>query len=209
MKTLSLVALVILSAGLCRAQDPQNPATDHSAPGVTIVENSWRRRVMRNPYPLSPDNDPILALENQDRAERRRSDEIRRNEIRTAAGKEPMPLPGRNAIDPVPLGPRPNPFTYIYRVKVNNTGAKKIRELVWEYVLTDSKDTEVGRHRFTSPVTVRPGKSKTIYGASTSPPATIVDANNAGDLSGVQHSGRVVIQAISYDDNSVWRRPSE
>ena len=87
---------------------------------------------------------------------------------------------------------------------------KKIRGLVWEYVLVDpSTGSEVGRHQFTSKVSVGPGKSKTIFGYSTLPPVSSVDANNAGEGSEGQHSEQVVIKRIYYDDNSVWERAVE
>ena len=202
MKALIFAVLTILSGGLCAAQTPPR---ENAAPGVAVVESGWRRRLVRNP---TLELDPLAPLENQDRQERYRSEVIRQNAINAAAGKDQMPLPARNATNSLPL-PRPAyPFTYVYRVKIINTGVKKIRGLAWEYVLVDSSTgSEVGRHRFTSGVSVRPGKGTILFGHSTLPPASSVDATKAGEGPESQHSEQVVIKTIYYDDNSVWERP--
>jgi hypothetical protein len=202
MKLLVAVTLAILSCGLCAAQAP---TTEKAALGVTIVEHSWRGRLVRNP---ALDIDPLLSLEDQDRSERIRNEVIRQNEYRAALGKEPAPLPSRNASSRLPQRRPPHPYEYLYRVKIVNTGNKKIRQVIWEYVLVDpATGSEVGRHRFTSKVSVSPGKSQRLYGYSTLPPASIVDAEYAGQKSAGQHSERVVIKTIYYDDNSVSERP--
>lgn len=203
MKALTLVALAVLSGGLCAAQTPPN---ENAAPGVAVVESGWRGRFVRNP---ALDEDPIVALEDQDRSERIRNEVIRQNRIRVAAGKDVAPLPSRNATNRLPPR-RAHRYEYVYRVKIINTGVKKIRGVVWEYVLVDpSTGSEIGRHRFRSEVSVGPGKSKTLFGYSTLPPASSVDANNAGEGPEGQHSEQVVIKRIYYDDNSVWERVVE
>jgi hypothetical protein len=204
MKILISLALVVLSCGLCAAQTSTGGS---AAPGVSVVENSWRRLWVRNP---ALDEDPLGILENQDRSERIRNEVIRQNSIRTALGKDPIPLPARNANNPVSARRRPYPYEYSYKVKITNTGAKKIRGLVWEYVLVDlSTGKEVGRHLFTSKVSVRPGKTRTMYGHSILPPASTVDARNVGEKSEGHYSESVVIKSIYYDDNTAWQRAFE
>lgn len=204
MKVLISLALLVLSCGLCAAQ---TSTSGNEAPGVVVLENGWRRLWVRNP---ALDQDPLGILENQDRSERIRNEVIRQNSIRTSLGKEPAPLPARNANPPLSPRRRPHPYEYSYRVKITNTGAKKIRGLVWEYVLVDlSTGNEVGRHRFTSKVNVSPGKSKTMFGHSTLPPASTVDARSAGEKPEGQYAESVVIKSIYYDDNTVWVRAFE
>lgn len=204
MKALILVALAVLSGGLCAAQ---TPPSENAAPGVAVVESGWRGRLVRNP---ALDQDPLQPLEDQERSERIRNEVIRQNKARAEAGKDQAPVPSRNAANRLPP-PRPaHPYEYVYRVKIINTGVKMIRGLVWEYVLVDpSTGSEVGRHQFASKVSVRSGKSMTLFGYSTLPPASSVDAKNAGEGSDGQHSEHVVIKRIYYDDNSVWERPVE
>jgi hypothetical protein len=77
-------------------------------------------------------------------------------------------------------------------------------------VLVDpSTGNEVGRHSFASKVSVHPGKSKTLYGHSTLPAASRIDAMTTGEAPEGQHSEQVVIKTIYYDDNSVWVRSVE
>lgn len=201
MKVLISLALMVLSGGLCAAQ---TPPSGNAAPGVTVVESGWRRFWVRNP---ALDQDPLRPLEDQEHSERIRQEAVRQNAIRAAAGKIQAPLPSRNATNPI-SPPRPaNPFTYSYRVKIINTGVKKIRGLIWEYVFIDpSTGKEVSRRRFASNVSVSPGKSKTLYGRSTLPPAISVDARKAGEEPEGQHSEHVVITRIYYDDNTIWER---
>ncbi len=210
MKVLTLAALMFLSVGLCPGQKAsQNSVTANAAPGVAVIENSCsENRVRREPE--SSNRDPLQDLENQDRSERIRNEAIRQNEIRVAAGKDTAPLPSRNPItNPFPSPSSSHPYSYTYRVKINNTGEKKIVLLVWEYVIVDPKGIEIGRHRFSTAVSLRPGKTKTLKGYSSTPPGSIVDASKAGEPSESQRSERIVIEAIYYDDDSVWQRSSE
>ena len=203
MKTLILVALAFLCSGLCAAQTV--PAGE-AAPGVVILESSLRGRQTGNPR---LDEDQTVALEDQDRSERIRTEVSRQNAIRVSAGKDTMPLPSRNATIRTPPPRAAYPYLYIYRSKIMNTGVKKISGIVWEYVLTDlSTGRELGRHQFRSTVSVGSGKSKTLYGYSTLPPVSTVDASTAGE-GDAQHSGQVVITTIIYKDNSSWQRPRE
>ncbi len=201
MKALILVTIVVLSGGICTAQTQPG---GNAAPGVTVVESDWLRRPVRNP---ALDQDPLSSLEAQARAERIRGAALEQNRIRAAAGKDQSPLPARNApSNSQPFNPA-YPYRYVYRIKVTNTGVKKIRGLVWEYVFVDpSTGGEVSRRQFTSNASIRPGKSKRLFGHSTIPPTGTVNASNAGEKPEGQHSEQVVITKIYYDDNSVWER---
>lgn len=203
MKALISVALAILSWNLCAAQTPSSD--EKAAPGVAVVEKGWRKILVRNP---ALDQDPLLPLEDQARSERIRQEAIRQNKIRADLGREQIPLPSRNAQVRIPPPKAPYPFEYIYRIKIANTGVKKIRGLVWEYVLIEpSKGIEVGRHRFTNKLTVRPGDTKVLFGYSTLPPVSSVAAGSAGEESESRNLEQVLIKTIYYDDNSVWERP--
>jgi|GEM_PF-1393546 len=201
MKNLLSLVLITLSCGVCAAQNPVNKSAAH---GVVVAESGWQKiSSKRNP---ALDEDQLIPLENQDRSERVRTQAIEQSKIRSAArGKDLEPLPSRNAIPPITPGQPDYPFDYVYRVKITNTGAKKIREIVWEYVTADpSSGSEVGRRRFTSTVSVGPGKSTTLYGRSTLPPTSIIDASSVGQQPEGQHSERVVITKILYDDYTFW-----
>jgi hypothetical protein len=206
MKLLISLALIVLAGGLCAAQTTRGGEAA-APPGVTVVESSWRRFWARNPALYQ---DPLRPLEDQQRSERIRQEVARQNAIRAEMGKDQIPLPARNATGPLPPRSPANPFVYSYRAKITNTGAKKIRGLVWEYVFVDpSTGSEVSRRRFESNVSVGPGQSKTLYGRSDLPPVLSVDAGKASQGPEGQHSERVVITKIFYDDKTTWERASE
>jgi hypothetical protein len=97
---------------------------------------------------------------------------------------------------------------YIYRAKVNNTGSKAIRKMVWEYVFFDpATQKEVGRRRYENKVNIRPGKSSNVIARSLTPPTGTIDANQVGKQPKDQYSEQIVIQRIEYADGSVWLRP--
>lgn len=201
MKALFSAALMLLSPFLVAAQTTPNYV---GAPGVAVVESSWKRVVRR----LPDAEDPLSTLEAQDRAERVRNEAIQQNKQRVEAGLPEAPLPPRTANPPrhsSPRGPKPE---YVYEVKVNNTGAKRIRELVWRYVLLDP-DTgrEVSDHQFTSKVSIHPGRSKKVVGYSV-PPALVSASRTNRDLRD-QYTERVEIRRVRYDDGSVWESTSK
>ncbi len=200
MKALFSAALMLLSPCLVAAQSKPNYV---SAPGVAVVESSWKRVVRRLPDP----EDPLSTLEAQDRAERVRSEAIQQNKQRVEAGLPEAPLPPRTVNPPrhSTRGPKPE---YVYEVKVNNNGAKRIRELVWRYVLLDP-DTgrEVSDHQFTSKVSIRPGRSSKVVGYSV-PPALVSASRTNRDLRD-QYTERVEIRRVLYDDGSVWESTSK
>jgi len=201
MKTLLSLVLIALSGEICAAQTPVN---NSAAPGVVVVESGWRRvSARRNP---ALDDDPLAPLENQDRSERIRNQVIEQNRINASLGREQGRLPSRNPIPPVQMSPSSGyPFAYVYRVKITNSGLKKIREIVWEYVFAStSSGSDVGRHRFTSKVSLGAGKSKTVYARSPLPPPRIIDASGAGQQPEGQQLEHVVIKKIIYEDNTFW-----
>jgi hypothetical protein len=201
MKALISTALMLLSP--CPAAAQSAPSRI-GPPGIAVVESSWKRVVQRVPDL----EDPLSTLEAQDRAERVRNQVIQENRERAATGMPEAPVPSRTVRPPRQHGPRGPKPEYVYEVKVSNTGAKKIRELVWKYVLLDP-DTgrEISDHQFTSKVSIRPGRSKKLVGHS-APPALVSVARTNRDLRD-QYTERVEIRRVEYDDGSVWESTSK
>ncbi|HEV2705477.1 MAG TPA: hypothetical protein VGV59_06105 [Pyrinomonadaceae bacterium] len=201
MRLLKLFLLVVLSAGSSVAVQTSTSVTD--APGVAVIKSSWRR-VVRNP---ALDEDPTYANREQMALERARRETMRTNEVRQDLGLERLPIPSRSGITKLPSD-APS-AEYLYEVKLSNTGQKTIRMLVWNFIVIEqASGREVGQHKFTTLVGLRPGKSKSLTARSTSPPASIVDAASAGKQVREQYSERIVIERIEYDDNTVWERAS-
>jgi hypothetical protein len=142
------------------------------------------------------------------RLEQQRREVQRVNAIRAQLGRPQLSMPAQTAesLDRPALDGKPMPI-YLYEIKVVNTGAKKIRSLIWEYVLLDVEtQREVGRHLFESKVGIEVGKSKGLTGWSTQPPATIVDVSKSDKESRGQFSERIDVQRVEYDDGTHWER---
>jgi hypothetical protein len=118
-------------------------------------------------------------------------------------------LPPRVRASAPETEPRGLSITYIYEVKVRNTGAKEIRTLTWEYEFSEpGTERVVGRLRMVSNVSIGPGKTRNVVVRTTSSPTGTIDATKAGKKPQDQYSERVVIKAVRYADGSVWQAPS-
>jgi hypothetical protein len=193
--------LVLFLFAICAsAQTSSNPS---AGPEVTVIQKKWSMDV-RNP---ALEKDPVKAMKEREEEERKRKEADSLNDKRTQQGM-------RAAVKPVPMN-RPKmedhglSVTYVYEVKVRNTGAKPIRAITWEYVFFDAgTKQEVGRQRFESKVSINPGKTKNLVERSPSSPTGTIDATKAGKKSGDQYSEQVVIQSVRYDDGTVWQSTS-
>jgi hypothetical protein len=104
---------------------------------------------------------------------------------------------------------KPVSVEYLYEAKFMNTGERKIRKLVWEYVFFEpGTQNEVGRRQIESKVSINPGKIGSVAVRSASPPSGIVSVSQTGKKPQEQYSEQVVIKSIEYDDGSVWQRPA-
>ena len=200
MKTLSALLLVLLLVSVSSAQSSSNPAAPTD---VAILQKGWRME-LRDP---ALDIDPFRANDEHNDAVRAQKENNRLNAIRIKKGSNPEPyVPPAWPIGIILQAPS---STYIYSVKIRNTGAKTIRVLVWEYMFIEpDTQKEVGNHRYTSKVNIHPSKCGNVVERSVSPPNMIIDAGNVGKKLREQLSERVVIHRIEYADGSFWQRPS-
>ena len=66
---------------------------------------------------------------------------------------------------------------YVYRVTIQNNGARSIKGIEWDYVFSDPEtNEELARHRFYSGTTCPLNKTKTLVGESLSPPTRVIAA---------------------------------
>ena len=199
MKSALLFMLGLLLTTPTFAQD--SPATA-DAPGVSVSGASWRKDV----FVPALYEDPMTP--NQEQADlKREQKEIKKvRDARVRGGQTALPPLTREVMSQskdIPEGPSVN---YIYQVKLKNTGTKEIRSTVWEYLVFDSENhSEIGRHRFVDNTRIRPGKSATVLGYSTTPATTVIHATKAGK--GDQVSEQVVVSRIEYGDGTFWQRP--
>jgi hypothetical protein len=193
--------LVLLLFALCASAQAQSNVS--AGPEVTVLEKKWRMDV-RNP---ALEKDPLTPNQQREQEVAAQKEDARANENRVRMG-EPT-LPPRVRVAGPETGRRRLSVTYIYEVKVRNTGMKEIRTLTWEYeFLEPGTEQVVGRLRIVSKVSISPGKTRNVIVRTTSPPTETVDATKAGKKSKDQYSERVVIQSVSYADGSVWQAPS-
>ena len=200
MKTLGLVLVMLLPAGAAAQESAAAAAESH---GVSVVKSRWQKRI----YNPALDEDPMGGARDYRRLELERREVQRVNAARAARGQTAVPTPMQNADSTASVPPNQTMTYYVYEVKVVNTGARKIRSLVWEYVLSDAETRqEVGRHLFETKVGIGAGKSKGLTAWSTRPPAATVDASKPDRESRGQFAERVDIHRVEYDDGTVWER---
>lgn len=181
----------------------QTPSKLSAGPEVTVLQKKWRMDV-RNP---ALEKDPLWPNKQREQEEALQREDARENENRIRMG-EPT-LPPRVRVPRPDRGPRRLWVTYIYEVKVRNTGVKEIRTLTWEYEFFEpGTERLVGRLRIVSNVNISPGKTRNVLVRTTSSPTGTVDATKAGKKPQDQYSERVVIRSVSYADGSVWQATS-
>jgi len=225
MKFLSLVSLTVLFSATAAAQS-NSPSALSSAPGVNVIEISWRQEVF---IPALYD-DPMRVNQDKDDLERDRKATAVENAARAKQGQTSLPEPGKKIASNTPVGSTPmgvplgdgpagnqnlpaqaDPglasLHYIYKAKIKNAGEKDIRIIHWEYVLSDRSTGEpVGRHSFTTPVNLRSGRSVELIGKSKTGPARVVDARNSDKELRGKYSERVIIEGIEYADGTFWQQ---
>ena len=203
MKFFNLALLLFLGAGIASAQDLKTTA---EAPGLSVVEKSWRGQV-RNP---ALEEDPLRANEEQREIERASRQTQRENAIRESLGLPQVPLPATPSTSNEPHAPNRPYVLYTYQAKVRNTGTKEVRKLVWEYVFFEpGTQKEVGRRRNENRVNIRPGKTVSVWVRSLSPPTDTISVTQTNKKMRDQYTEQVVIQKVEFADGTVWLRGSQ
>ena len=198
MKTPARLLLLLFLTTFANAQDLPPPS---SPPDVIVYQKSWKREFQsssRTSNPLEP-NERYAALVRAQKAAIKRRDESLPNQ----------PTEERMPIDLGPQSPAkeaPDP-TYLYKIRVKNTGSKTIKAISWEYEFRDPDTQKVmGSRRVDSPARIAPGKNHKLERRFFTPPTGIVPANKLGREYRNQFTERVIIHRIDYADGSVWQR---
>src|SRR6185436_5224449 len=165
MRFLVVLAFGSLLAVSASAQNRTEPASD--APGVIVTNISWRK-VTINPALLE---DPMLV--SQEQSQQIREQRLaRENPLRIRPENAPVTLHSRSKAERV---------SYVYRARVRNTGDKTIREIGWEYLLSDPETKlEVGRHLHSMKLSLTAGKTRDLIARSAKPPAGVVFISKSG-----------------------------
>jgi hypothetical protein len=104
--------------------------------------------------------------------------------------------------------PKPSPVNgFSYRAKIQNSSAKVIEVIFWEYQFTDSSDlAKVVRRQFLCGVNIKPRKEKELQAFSLSGPSGVLSAESLAGMPGNPYQERVVINRVEYADGSIWQR---
>jgi hypothetical protein len=202
MKNVSLVLCAVLLGAVAASAQTSSPVS--APPDIVVLQKNWRM-VVRN---TALDEDPFSANAEFNEALRAQRENDRQNAVRARGSESRVPPPPRNKkahdISPSPLA------SYIYQVKLRNTGAKVIRVVDWGYIFTDPEtQMEVGRHRYSNKVKIRPAQNNELVGRTSSHPTFLVNVKNTGKEPGKQLTEQVVIYRVEYDDGTVWQNPSK
>lgn len=93
---------------------------------------------------------------------------------------------------------------YEYRLKVRNTGAKKVKSILWEYqVLAPAAASTLSRRHFLCAAEIKPGADRKLSVTSPLAPFNVVSADGPGDQSPKM---KAVVNRVVYADGSTWQR---
>lgn len=204
MKVVNLILCAVL-LGAFNVNAPAQTSPGVSVPpDIVVLQKSWRLAVRNSVL----DDDPFSANAEFNEALRAQRVNDIQNAIRARGSESRLPPP-----------PRPNKNqdatsqpseTYVYQVKIRNTGTKTIRAVDWGYIFTDpDTQQEQGRHRYSNKVKLRPGQNSGLVGRTASPPTYIVSAQNAGKDVRKQLTEQVVIYRLEYEDGTVWQNATK
>jgi len=193
---MKLFLLILFSASLAvnaagqSASPPTPPDIAASEWGWAVYFSHSNRLARRNSSSITSD----------DTAARERREKSRQSSGGGAAGTVRLPV----APDPFIIGPKElgnGLYGFMYKVRVENKGAKQIKAISWEYVFLDPIDQSViSRHQFLSKVKIKAGGRKEVSGLNVRQPMPTVRAEAVG-LPPVE---QVVIRRVEYSDGSVW-----
>ena len=160
-----------------------------SPPDLQIVKYSWSKDRIDWERDLTP-------------AESYRETTYRiRNERRTGTPLEERDkISNREAQKEQTKPPR---YAFTYKLQVNNTGTKTIKEIDWDYIFTDeTTGEELGRREFTSVEKIGPGKRKELIVKASAAPASRVSVYSLGKNEKAGMVEKVRITRLLYDDNT-------
>ena len=198
MKTsIATLVLLLLTTSVIAQQTSLEP------PDLIVLEKSWHKEPQVGSggpsNPLGPNEALINQTQLEKAAIRQREDDSRPGQTTQAR----MPVPAPRPIPPA----RSVVITYVYKIKVKNTGSKAIKSVEWEYQFLNPQTLDVmGYRRITSDTKLSPGKTKKLERRFTRQPTILVNANQLDKKYRDQFTERVIIHRIQYSDDSVWQR---
>jgi hypothetical protein len=196
------INLLLLGLILATTSFGQSPANSSDVPGLVIGKINWRKIV----YIPALYEDPMQASQDQADLDREQKIISRENANRARRGDAPIPQPPREIASTRRAASDGPSVGYLYEAQIKNTGAKPIRSIAWEYLVFDADtQAQVGRHHFVDTTKIRPGKSASLFGYSTTPAVSILSLSKSDKPKRNEYSERVLISRIEFDDGTFWQ----
>lgn len=175
-KLVFIICLCLMSFTISSAQ---NVSADNEMPNISVEKLKWDKRI-KFPSAIGVFNSTSPP---------------------PAGSPTDRPVEERNPIPPGGL-----PVYYVYQAVFKNTGEKKIKGLVWDYVFVDIESKqELKRHQFYSYESISRNKSVKIQGESFAPPSQIASAKGLEKDRRSPYTEQIEIKCIIYADNSTWK----
>lgn len=188
MRSVVILVSILFAASAVLAQT-STPAA--GPPDVEIIKYSWSKER------LGWEKDPFAAEGSREMRERVVTERRPRTALEERAAKD-IKANNTQPSDP----PR---YYFNYRLSVNNTGPKMIREIDWDYVFTDAATgEELGRRQFTSVEKINSGKRKDLSIFLSSPPTQRISVYKLGTKERDGLLEQVIVVGIRYGDNTSW-----
>jgi hypothetical protein len=192
-KTICLLASTVIFGLVAGVQSfPQNEASTATLP-FEILKLKWEKQA-RLPEGFDPSNGGASGSIN---------DSATSGSSRGGGGG------GSTTQGLQPSGPSRVFFSYVYSMKIRNTGAKEIEGVAWDYIFLDpATSAEVGRHQFLSFQKVEPAKTATFQSELRTPPVRTIRTQTVAENKHGKLSEKSEIRCVLYADGTTWRAPS-
>lgn len=203
MKKVVVILSLLFSSTSVKAQ-VTTPAPDAS--GISILKFSWSKE--RIGWEQDPFGGPIESF-----------DEMRvrsRNEKRVADAKKggsgaEVSKAERDAKTDEALVASIHKngntrYVFVYKLLLQNSDARSIKSIDWDYVFYDSSTgEEVGRRQFTSEAKIAPGKTKELKFFIPTPPTKTISVSSLNKREREGLNEVIVIARVEYIDGSLWK----
>jgi hypothetical protein len=173
---------------------------------MTVTSFKWSRARQKIEVPEPEGNAPQRAMIPQNRIFARNA---RANDPAGTRDPNQDTIDGRSAAleKTVAQSRAPQSKTmdgYAYRIKVQNSIAKTVEVVFWEYRFIDPANPElIARRQFLCGVNIASGKGKDLEGFSLSGPSDVVNVKTLADNAFKED---VLINRVEYSDGTIWQR---
>src|SRR5437762_9508635 len=200
----ALLLLPLLFTLFPPGQDPA--AADENAQVVVVSFKYFKdRQQIANARPATFELAPAMIPQNK-------NFERQRRENASAGDRDPNldTLDGRGAaLEKIVQDSREAPPVagFAYQIKIQNTGAKLIQKIFWEYQFKETANpTNVTHRQFLCVAKIKPEKDRDLQAFSLSGPSDVISAKSLAKSSANQFEERVVLNRVEYADGSFWQR---